>query len=71
MENFEDSISEILEVESVNMSDELESFEAWDSLTILSLIALISEDYKVELSKDEIEESNTIQGLKDLIKSKQ
>ena len=67
MDNFESSISEILEVENVTLSDELESFDAWDSLTILSIIALCDDEYKVSLSADEITRSKTIKGLKELI----
>ncbi len=70
MENFETSISEILEVDTVELSDELESFDAWDSLTILSIIAFCSSEYDVALQRDEIESSETISGLKELIKSK-
>ena len=70
MENYISSISEILEVESVELTDELESFEVWDSLTVLSIIAFCDSDYNVALSADEIDNSGTIQGLKDLIESK-
>lgn len=70
MENFETSIAEILEVDTIEMSDELESFDAWDSLTILSIIALCDDEYKVVLSAEEIENSETINGLKELIRSK-
>jgi acyl carrier protein len=70
MENFESLISEALEVDSVNMTDELISFDSWDSLTILSIIAVVSEEYNVELGKDEIENSKTIGGLKELIDSR-
>ena len=70
MENFESAISEILEVDSVEMNDDLESFDEWDSLTILSIIALCDSEYSVELTKDEIENSKTIRGLKELVKSK-
>ncbi len=70
MENFETSISEILEVDSVELTDELESFDAWDSLTILSIIALCDDEYGVTLSADEINDAETINGLKELIKSK-
>ena len=70
MENFESSLSEFLEVGSVEMNDELESFDAWDSLTILSIIAFCDSEYNVELTKDEIENSETVNGLKELIKSK-
>ncbi len=70
MENFEEVIAEILEVDAVNLTDELASFDAWDSLTILSVIAISSSEYDVTLSADEVEGSNTIEGLKELIKSK-
>jgi len=70
MENFQSLISEILEVDNIEMSDELESFDAWDSLTILSIIAFCDSEYQVELSKEEIENSITINGLKELIKNK-
>ncbi|WP_299120265.1 phosphopantetheine-binding protein [uncultured Winogradskyella sp.] len=71
MENFKPLISEALEVDTVEMTDELLAFDSWDSLTILSIIALVSEVYNVELTREEIENSETIQGLKDLIVSRQ
>lgn len=70
MKNFNNSISEILEVESVNDTDELESFDAWDSLSILSIIAICDDEYKVVLSAEEVNNSKTIKGLKELIESK-
>ncbi|MBD1262697.1 acyl carrier protein [Maribacter polysiphoniae] len=70
MENFIESIAEILEEETVELSDELESFEAWDSLTILSIIAICDAEYGVALSAGEIEGSGTILELKELIESK-
>jgi acyl carrier protein len=70
MENFESSISEILEVDTIDLNDELESFDAWDSLAVLSIIAFCDSDYNVELTGGEIENTNTINGLKELIKSK-
>jgi acyl carrier protein len=70
MENFELTIAEILEVDSVNLEDSLSSFDAWDSLTILSIIAYCDEEYKVVLSADEINNSETIHGLKELIREK-
>jgi len=70
MENFISSISEILEVESVELSDELDSFEAWDSLTVLSIIAFCDSEYGVALSAEEIDDSGTVLGLKELIQGK-
>ncbi|MCL1669909.1 phosphopantetheine-binding protein [Elizabethkingia ursingii] len=71
MEDFLEQIAEIMEVDSVNPSDELTSFEAWDSLTTLSIIALADDDYQVSLTNAEINDAKTIEGLYQLILSKQ
>ena len=70
MEDFIPSISELLEEETVELTDALDSFEAWDSLTVLSMIAFFDSEYNVQLSAEEIEDSETIQGLKNLVESK-
>lgn len=70
MEKYLETIAEILEEETIELSDELESFEAWDSLTVLSIIAICDSDYGVALSAEEIESSGTILGLRELIESK-
>ena len=70
MEQFLEQIAELLEEDAVKASDELKSFEAWDSLTILSIIAFADENYKVTLNAKEINESKTIGGLKELIDMK-
>jgi acyl carrier protein len=70
MENFRPLISEVLEVDTVEMSDELISFDSWDSLTILSIIAIVSDEFNVELTREEIENSETIKGLEELIESR-
>ena len=64
MKDFEDQLAEILEVESIKGTDALNSFDSWDSLTILSIIALCDEAYGAQLSGDEIEETGTVDGLK-------
>lgn len=70
MENFEASMAEILEVDTIELSDELTSYDAWDSLTILSIIAFCDSEYGVELSGEEIENSITLNGLMELIKNR-
>jgi acyl carrier protein len=70
MENFIPSIAELLEEETVELTDYLDSFEAWDSLTILSIIAFLDSEYNVQLSAEEIENSETIDGIKKLVESK-
>lgn len=70
MENFEVEIAEILEVDSVNMEDHLASFDCWDSLTILSIIAMASETYHVTISSSDVIAAVSIGGLKALLQSK-
>ncbi len=70
MENFSEALAEILEVDSVEMDQELDSFECWDSLTILSIIAFTSESYNVSLSAADVNNSKTIEGLRKLIKER-
>ena len=60
-------IAELLEVDSVNDNDLLESFEAWDSLTSLSIIAFIEEKYSVNLSAADLLSARTIRGLKEMV----
>ena len=67
MENFESGVAELLEVDSVSDSDLLEDFEAWDSLTSLSIIAFIEENYSVMVSAKDLIDAKTIGGLKELV----
>jgi len=70
MEQFKSELAEILEVDSVEMTQELESFECWDSLTILSIIALSSETYNVTLSAADVKNAKTVGGLYELFNTK-
>lgn len=44
--------------------------EQWSSLTALNVLAMISEEYEVDLNPDEMRKTNTIQELFDLVQSK-
>ena len=70
MEKFLEQMSKILEEDSVKLDDELEQFDAWDSLTILSIIAYASEGYGIIISAKEIREAHTVEGIWKLIQSK-
>ena len=70
MENFLNQMAELLEVESVNPQDEITSFDAWDSLTSLSIIALADDEYSVTIYAQEILNAKTIEGLYQFIQSK-
>lgn len=70
MDNFKNNLAEILETDSVEMDQELASFESWDSLAILSIIALTDDSFGVTLNAEEINNAKTIGGLIGLIESK-
>ena len=58
-----EKIAEILEVENVVGSEELMSFDEWDSLTALSIIALMDSDYGKQLTNDQIKGFKTVNDI--------
>ena len=71
MEELNIGLADILEVDSVNDMDLLESFDEWDSLARLSLLALIDEKFNINLFQPDIENAKTLADIKEIIKSKQ
>lgn len=69
MELFLNQMAELLEVDSVNLQDEITSFDAWDSLTSLSIIALADDEYSVAISAQDIINAKTIEGLYQFIQT--
>ena len=63
-------LSELFEADLVDLDSKIVTFDSWDSLTSLSIIAFASEEYGVEISNSDILNSVTISGLVDLIHSK-
>lgn len=63
-------LAEILEEDVVNESDVLADFEAWDSLSILSIIAYAQEHFKIQLKNQEIRDVETVGELISLIENK-
>ncbi len=49
MNEFLQRIAAILEVEQVQEADDLKAFEQWDSLAVLSVIAMLDANYGVNL----------------------
>jgi acyl carrier protein len=70
MDEFIEQMAELLEEDKVNAADEITSFDAWDSLTSLSIIALVGDEYGVSISAKDILESKSIGGLYKLIQSR-
>lgn len=70
MNEFYKEVAEILEVADVKGTDELESYSAWDSLSILSLIAMVSSHYGVNLTARDVRTAASIDALHDLVLTK-
>lgn len=70
MNEFLEQMAEILEEDSVQPNAKLTSFEAWDSLAQLSIIALADENYGVTISADQLTQADTIEGVWKLLNSK-
>ena len=49
MNEFLKNLAGILEVESVKETDDLKAFPQWDSLAVLSVIAMLDANYSVNL----------------------
>ena len=45
-------------------------FDEWSSLIALSIIAMVDEEYDVTLKGDDIKQSNTLEDLFNIVKSK-
>ena len=74
MKDFIENFKQILdEPEEINLSPEttFKDIDEWDSLTNLSLMAMVDSDYNVKLNADEINNSETLLDLFNLIKTKQ
>lgn len=70
MEELNLEMADILEVDAVADNDELEVFDSWDSLAILSLLAFIDKNYNVQLFNDELADAKTLADIKQLVESK-
>ena len=69
-EQFLIDLAEILEEDVVNESDVLADFDAWDSLSILSILSYVSEHYKIQLKNDEVRAQVTVGDLVKYIANK-
>ena len=69
IENFADQFEDT-ETSEIQADTEYRELDEWTSLTALSIIAMIDEEYDVQLKADEMRKTQTIQELFDLVKSK-
>ena len=54
MEDLIKKLEKILESDSLNLSKKFEEYEAWDSLTSLSIIAMLDSDYNITATNKQL-----------------
>lgn len=69
MQGFYKKLSDILEVDNVKDSDILRDFENWDSLTILSILAMLDSE-SISLSTEELDKCISVIDLYEMVKNK-
>ncbi|MGA2541411.1 MAG: acyl carrier protein [Verrucomicrobiota bacterium] len=70
MENFHVKLAEILEVDEVHPDDVLQEFENWDSLTVLSVLAMLDANHGVNLTAGELRQMKTAAELAAAVESR-
>ena len=70
MNEFLKKIAAILEVAEVKETDELKAFPQWDSLSVLSVIAMLDASYHLNLHATDLESIRTAGDLWNLVQSR-
>lgn len=68
-QKFIENFKEVLEIEDheIHMSDEFRTYEEWDSLAYLSVIAMIDEEYDKQIETADFKKLITVQDLFDAV----
>lgn len=69
IQNFADQFENI-DVATFKAETKFRELNEWSSLLALSVMAMIDEEYEVQLKADEMRKTNTIQELFELVDSK-
>jgi len=70
MDIFLQKIAQILEVDSINADDDLKSFSQWDSLAVLSVIAMLDADYGVNLRATDLQQAQSASALWSIVQTR-
>jgi acyl carrier protein len=70
-EQFLAQVKDTLEItdREINFTDNFKEFEEWDSLNLLSIIAMIDEEYGVIIDSNAMSKINTIEELYNAVES--
>lgn len=67
MNGFYEKLAEVLDIDKVGPQDEISSIPSWDSLGVLSILALADSEYGVTVSGEEIAQMKVVGELEKLI----
>ena len=73
MNIFLENMTEVLEntdPTEIHATSILRDFKEWDSLTALSLIAMVDQEYSVRLTGDDIQSAVTLEDIYNIIQKK-
>jgi acyl carrier protein len=71
MNEFLKKIAGILEVDEVKETDELRAFPQWDSLSVLSVIAMLDADYGINLHAADFGPVKSVADLWNLVQTRE
>lgn len=68
MEKFVALFEETLEIENIEITGETKfrELDEWDSLAVLSVLAMINDEFDITISRDKFEKVNTVGELYNL-----
>lgn len=64
---FNEGLAEILEVETDEVNSDLELGDSWDSLAIVSTIALIDDVYDIQVRPEKLADCKTVGDIEELV----
>lgn len=67
--NFADQFDD-LDASTISVETNFRELDGWSSMVALSVMAMVDDEYEVQLRADEMRKTNTIQELFELISSK-
>ena len=67
MSDFRNGLAEILEIDVADLNDSFELGELWDSLAVVSTLALIDEIHDISVSAEDLAECKTVGDIEALI----
>ena len=70
MQEFYNKLSDILEVDNVKDTDILREFEYWDSLTVLSILAMLDSELSISMTAEKLDSCITAQDLYLMVEDK-